>query len=211
MKYQLVLWDFDGTLADTLRGALDIYNALADKYGVLPISDSAAVREMSPREFIKTHRIPWLKVRLLFREFLAAQHSGIEKAAIFPGIASVLLALRDRGCRLGVVSSNSEKNIRMCLASNGMDNEFQLVVGYSRLFGKERALRRVITGEGISTREVLYIGDEIRDIEAAAKVGVDMVAVAWGFNSAAALREHNPTYLVETPEELTSQLVLSSR
>ena len=55
MKYQLVLWDFDGTLADTLPLALSIYNRMAAERNFKPIDDPHAVRDMGMREFLKSH------------------------------------------------------------------------------------------------------------------------------------------------------------
>jgi phosphoglycolate phosphatase len=83
-------------------------------------------------------------------------------------------------------------------------------MGHSRLFGKRRALARARKAEGMRRNEVLFIGDEVRDVEAAQAAGVDVAAVTWGFNSRVALAKCDPTYVVDSPEELL-QLVVRQR
>ena len=107
---------------------------------------------------------------------------------------------------MGIVSSNSEANIRTCLRSNNVEQWFEFVVGYSRLLGKQRVLRRVLRQTGLECRDVLYVGDEVRDIVAAQHAGVDVAAVTWGINSQGILAEHTPTYLIDRPEELLGLL-----
>jgi phosphoglycolate phosphatase-like HAD superfamily hydrolase len=52
---------------------------------------------------------------------------------------------------------------------------------------------------GYSAREILFVGDELRDIEAAQETGVHMAAVTWGYNSTAALEAAGPDYLIADP------------
>lgn len=202
MHYRLILWDFDGTLADTLPGAVAIFNRLADRHGLAPITDPAALRDMSTREFLAAHRVPMHRLPFLMAEFLSLQKSLLPGVRLHDGIADALDQLRDLGCRLGVVSSNAEDNIRLSLDANGVTDRFEFVHGCSRLTGKERALRRAANRANLSIREILYVGDEVRDIDAAGSIGMDIAAVTWGFNSKAALVAAEPTYVIEHASEL---------
>ena len=96
------------------------------------------------------------------------------------------------------------------LRANGAEQHFAFVVGYPRLFGKGKALKRILRAERLHRDEVLYIGDELRDIEAAKKAGVRVAAVTWGFHTAELLRTGAPDYVVDDAKELVS-LVTSSR
>jgi phosphoglycolate phosphatase len=70
------------------------------------------------------------------------------------------------GRHMSILSSNARENILACLRSNRVEGLFESVVGYRRLFGKGRALRRLLSGPGSVPRsEAVYIGDEVRDIE----------------------------------------------
>ena len=200
--YRLLVWDFDGTLADSMRAGLDLYNRLAPELGVKPVADPAAARAMSHRQFMRSHGIRFWRLPRLVRRFQAAAAAEADKLRLFPGLAAVLADLRGRGVRHGVLSSNSEGNIRRALAANGVENLFAFVVGCPRLFGKGRALRRLLRADGTDRRHVLYVGDEVRDLEAARGAGVDAAAVTWGFHAEPVLRAAGPEYVVQDPREL---------
>ncbi|NES07303.1 MAG: HAD hydrolase-like protein, partial [Okeania sp. SIO2F4] len=70
------------------------------------------------------------------------------------------------------------------------------------LFGKHRAIKKYLKSENIQPEEMVYVGDETRDINAAKKAKVKAIAVTWGFNSREALSEYQPDALVEQPQEL---------
>ncbi|MBX9626297.1 MAG: HAD hydrolase-like protein [Gemmataceae bacterium] len=200
--YRLVVWDFDGTLADSMPAGLHIFNRLAPELGIKPIADPAAARGMSTRQFLRHHRIRFWRLPRLVRRFQAAAAAEADKLALFPGLAEVLRGLVDRGVRLGILSSNNEGNIRRCLAANGVEGLFAFVVGCPKLFGKGRALRRLLRTGGVDRREVLYVGDEVRDLEAAKRAGVAAAAVTWGFHAEELLRAAGPRYVVSDPREL---------
>ena len=202
MRYQLVLWDFDGTLADTLASVLQLYNELAGRHGFRPVDDPQAMRGLTPFEFLRGHGIPLAKVPSLVREMRAAHRARMATTRLFPGLPPVLEALRRSGCRLGILSSNSRENILACLRANRAEGLFDPVVGYSRLLGKARPIRRLLRAGRLAVRDVLYVGDEVRDIEAARQAGVAVAAVTWGFNAKELLARHAPDHLIEYPEEL---------
>lgn len=204
MKYRLILWDFDGTLADTLPGVLRIYNRLAEKHGFRTVEDPTAVRGLTMHEFLTSHRIPLAKVPLVVREIVAAQRSEIAHVRLHEHLPALLPRLARSRCRLGVVSSNAEENIRACLRANGVEECFAFVAGYSRLLGKHHALRRVLKQEELVPGEALYIGDEVRDVLAARAVGIDVAAVCWGINSEAVLARHAPTFIAVSAAELAA-------
>jgi len=202
MRYKLVIWDFDGTLADSLAEAVKIFNRLAPELGHKPIADVSAARGLSTRQFLREHGISLWRLPRLVRKYRAAAAEDADKLKLIPGLAEVLAQLQRRGLRLGVLSSNSEENIRRCLRANGVEQAFDFVMGYPRLFGKGKALRRILRGERLQRGEVLYIGDEVRDVEAARKAGVTVAAVTWGFHTEPLLRTSGPDHVVREPAEL---------
>jgi phosphoglycolate phosphatase len=202
MRYQLLLWDFDGTLADTLASSLELYNELAVRHGFRTVTDPEAARGLGPLEFLRGHGIPLTKVPALVQEMRAAHRARMATTRLFPGLPPVLEALRRSGRRLGILSSNSRDNILACLRANRAEGLFDPVVGYSRLLGKARPIRRLLRAARLTVRDVLYVGDEVRDIEAARQAGVAVAAVTWGFNAKGLLARHEPDHLIEHPEEL---------
>jgi phosphoglycolate phosphatase len=204
--YQVLLWDFDGTLADTLSGLLGIYNDFAVRDGYRPITDPEVVRRSSLGTLLRTHRISLLRLPFLIREVLSAQRARMSSTSLFPGLTELLQVLHDRGYRLGVVSSNNVQNIRTCLRANGVEHLFDGIVGCSRLFGKARVLRRVRRFHAATRHKVLYIGDEVRDIDAAHRAGVDVAAVTWGMHAPELLAQRKPDHLIDSPNQLLSLL-----
>jgi phosphoglycolate phosphatase len=144
MRYGLVLWDFDGTLADTLAGALQIYNRLAARHGLRPVEDLHAVRGLTPWEFLRHHDIPLGLVPRLLREMRAARRGQMASTRLVAGLSPVLEQIRRAGCRMDILSSNARDNILACLRANQAVELFDRVVGYSRLLGKARPLRRML-------------------------------------------------------------------
>ena len=101
---------------------------------------------------------------------------------------------------MSVLSSNTEDNIAAFLKKNGL--ELFEHIRSSNLFGKDKAIGRFMRQLGLQTDELLYVGDELRDIEACKKAGVRIVAVAWGYDPLPLLVSGNPDGIAKTPEEL---------
>jgi phosphoglycolate phosphatase len=206
MRYEMLLWDFDGTLADTLGMSVRLYNELAGRHGFRPIDDPQAVRRLSTLAFLRAHGISLARLPAFRREFLARQRAVIHAIRLFPDLPETLRAIHGRGVRLGVLSSNDRDNILACLDGSGVANLFDFVVGYVRLLGKARALRRVLKDRGLGAAELLYVGDEVRDVEAARRAGVDVAAVTWGYHERDVLAGVSPTHLVTRPGDILALL-----
>ncbi|RYD47438.1 MAG: carotenoid oxygenase, partial [Verrucomicrobiaceae bacterium] len=79
---------------------------------------------------------------------------------------------------------------------------FDFISSTSRLTGKSAHLRAIRKTFSLHAEEMLYVGDEIRDIKASKKAGIDMAAVTWGFNSSESLTAESPAHLINSPAEL---------
>ena len=208
MPFQLVVWDFDGTLVDSLAVSLAIFNRHAAELRYRPVEDPDAARSMTTRQFMRHHGISVWRLPRLVKKFHAAAAAEAENLKLYPGLVDALAALGDGGMRLGILSSNKEDNIRRCLRSNGAERYFAFVVGYPRLFGKGKALRRILRAERADRSRVLYIGDEVRDIEAARKAKVASAAVTWGLHTEPLLRASGPDHVIRDPAGLRDLIEL---
>ena len=200
--YKLILWDFDGTLADTLPVSVRIFNEIARDYKLKEIESPEKVRSLSFRQFLSDYNISLLKLPGLVRRFLRRQKEHITEVALFPKIGSILTHIRTKAVPQGILSSNHQDNIRACLQHNDVEQLFEFVLGYPRLFGKAKMLRKLLRQYQLPSKEILYIGDEVRDIQAARKVAIPVAAVTWGFNEPGLLEVERPDFLVHTPEDL---------
>jgi phosphoglycolate phosphatase len=202
VPFKLIVWDFDGTLADSLPATLNIFNRLAPELGYKPLTDLAAARGTPMRQLLKQQGISLWRLPRLVRKFQAAAAEEADQLKLATGLPAALTAIAASGVRLGVLSSNREDNIRRCLRANGAEGHFAFVVGYPRLFGKGKALKRILRAERLTRADVLYVGDELRDVEAAKKAGVKVAAVTWGFHTTELLRTGKPDFVVTDAQEL---------
>jgi phosphoglycolate phosphatase len=202
MRYTFMLWDFDGTLADTFSCMVAAYNGLAARRGLRPIDDPEVARGLTPMAFLRSLNIPLVKVPSVLAGVLATVRQDMDRVRLFPGVLEVLEGVGQRGGRMSVLSSNSPDNIRTCLHTNGVAGHFESVVGYRRLLGKGDGIRRFLKERAAAGERAVYVGDEVRDILAARKAGVDVAAVTWGYNTREVLADHHPDYVIEHAEQL---------
>ena len=208
MKYNHLIFDFDGTIADTLDESLRIYNSLADQYGLRKISegDVAELRHLSLGKLfdhlgVARHRAP----KIIYQGTRILK-SRIANLPLISGMAEVLPVLRSSADHFGILTSNSVDNVSLFLETRDLQDVFTFVSSTSKLSGKARHLRGIRKSYAMDTEKMIYIGDEIRDIRAAKKAGVAIAAVAWGFNSSESLQAEDPDFLLHHPDELLSLL-----
>lgn len=203
----LIIFDFDGTLADTLQLGLEILNRLSSEFGFdpLPQTELASARDLSTRQLMKRLGISRIKLPRISKRGTEEMGKQIESIQAFDGIPQIIHELRSQGYRLGVLTSNSEENVARFLAKQQLE-VFDFIKSSSKLLGKGSVLRRIMRETKIKPREILFIGDELRDVEAAQETGVHVAAVTWGYNSRTALEAASPDHILETPEQVTSLL-----
>jgi phosphoglycolate phosphatase len=188
-RYRLVVFDFDGTLADSFPWFLDNVNRAAERYGFrpLPVDRLEEYRGLGNRELIARLGLPLWKLPRVVAGMREAMAEGLDRIRLFDGALPLLRALRARGVGCAIVSSNSRDNIARVLGGEGVALVDHLGCGAS-LFGKRALLRRVAHAAQVPAAAILCVGDEQRDAEAAQAVGMDFVGVGWGFATPAALQ-----------------------
>ncbi len=209
-KEKTLIFDFDGTLADTLETVVQIYNEWAPHYGCLPlqIKNIEALRNEKMQELLKMHRISWLKLLFLIWKIRKELQRRMSSIRPIKNIQSELKKLKEAGYVLGIMSSNSKKNIQTFLRMNKMDKEFKFIYSGRNMFGKAKILRKLIRRENLRKEELVYIGDETRDIEATQQLGIPMIAVTWGLNGREALASLNPNSIIDAPEQISETVRL---
>jgi phosphoglycolate phosphatase len=203
MNYKLVIFDFDGTLADSFPYFLRTINILAVRYNFKQVEPEHVdqLRELDARQMMKLAQLPAWKIPFIARSFIRLMSRDIDQIQLFDGASTLLKQLSDRGVRLAIVSSNSEGNIRRVLGPENATLISHYACG-AGLFGKPRKFRRVMAKHGVKATETLCIGDEIRDIDAARKVNTAVGAVAWGYTHINALKGYTDITLFNTFEEI---------
>lgn len=203
MPYKLVIFDFDGTLADSAAWFLERFNEVAERYRFRKLSheEIEELRGQNSREIVRQLGVPVWKLPLIARYVRRLSIEDASGITLFPGIEAMLHSLDEGGTTLAVVSSNAEKTIRRTLGARLAASIDHFECGAS-VFGKARRFRRVLRASGVAAAEAIVIGDETRDIEAARQVGVTAAAVLWGYAKPAAFDGLGPMPTFGTVEEM---------
>ncbi|MDQ4136845.1 MAG: HAD hydrolase-like protein [Pseudomonadota bacterium] len=209
MRYDLVIFDFDGTLADSAEWTLGILNQVAERYGFRQVSEAetAMLRGWDNRAIIRYLGVPAWKLPLIANHMrkLAARDAG--QIRLFPGVDALLARLSGAGVRLAIVSSNAEENVRRILGPANSALIAHYACGAS-IFGKAAKFRQVLRASGIARSRTLCIGDEARDIEAAVAERLACGAVTWGYATPELLRAREPTLLFRSLDEIGAAVTL---
>lgn len=208
MRPKLVIFDFDGTLADSFAWFVGVFNDAADRYRFRRIEESEfdVLRGYSGREMMKHAGIsPW-RVPFVARYARRQTASYASRVSLFPGASAVLHRLSGAGVTLAIVSSNSEENVRRVLGPEDARAIRYYGCGAS-LFGKRASFRRVLRRSGVAAGEALTVGDEIRDLEAARSAGIAFGGVGWGYTKAEALRARGPDAMFGSFREIEAAVV----
>ena len=208
MNYRLAIFDFDGTLADTVTWFAGVVNHVADRYGFKRVEerDHETLRGYAPRRLLEVLGVPLWKVPLITYYMRTLLARDIDRISLFEGIDTVLQTLSREGVMLAVVSSNSCENVHRVLGPGNVALIETFSCGVS-IFGKAAKLRGVLRRCGVSRREAIYIGDEVRDIEAAREADVASGAVSWGYNTVESLRAYAPTEVFTSVGDIVESIV----
>jgi len=200
----LVIFDFDGTLGNSLPWLRSVVNDVALVYGFKQLNDEEVelLRSMNFADILNYLAVPKWKVPAIAAHVRIKMAESIEEIPLFPGVEDAIKQLAEIDCTLAVVSSNSEPNIRSVLGA-GLSNH---MVGFEcgvSLFGKSKKLRKVIRNVGRSgNQRTIYVGDEVRDIDAAKDAGILSTSVTWGYGKSDMLAKKSPDYLIENFDQL---------
>lgn len=201
MSYRLIIFDFDGTLADSIPWLAGVFAEVARTHGFKPIGpdEIEMLRTKGNREIVKYLGVPAWRMPAIAIHMRKLAAEAAPQLKLFEGVGDLLQGLKRRGLKLGVVSSNGEDTIRRVLGAElaGLIDHYGC--GAS-VFGKAAKFRAVMRKAGVSAAETLCVGDEQRDIEAAHAAGARAGAVTWGYAAREALAKAD--HLFEQPNEI---------
>jgi phosphoglycolate phosphatase len=204
MTLKVIIFDFDGTIADTVDALVLIANRLAVEFGYIPITQDelSILRNLTSREIIKYSGISLFKIPFLVKKVKSELKQQIPSLKPIPGIDQALMGLKRQGHQLGIITSNSKDNVTEFLKRNDLEELFDFVYSGVTIFGKTTIINNVLKQKHLKTQDVMYVGDETRDVDASKKAHVKVIAVTWGFNSQEILAEQRPDFLIHHPKDL---------
>jgi len=200
LQYKVLLFDFDGTIANSADVVLQSLAALINKYNYPNVTPKQLKHKQAKSIFEKIRML--LFMAKIKKEFKALYGRHSREIPLFEGMADALSAIAEKDYSIAILSSNDPGNIRSCLDAHHISINADIIPS-SGLFGKHKTIRAYLSEKGYRPEEALYIGDEIRDIVACNKTGVDIVFVRWGADS----DEHIGSYKVHCEVSAPAQLV----
>jgi phosphoglycolate phosphatase len=204
--YRLAIFDFDGTLADSLPWFRASFQDMIARFDLAPVRDDEVegLRGMSAREIMARLNVSKWQLPAIVSDMRKRKLAAASETSLFAGIPAMLSDLQRQGIKTAIVSSDSEASVRQVLGPTAAKiNRFDCGAA---MFGKYWKFRRVARKLGAKPSETICIGDEIRDIEAAKAAEMDSGAVIWGYALPGALRAAGPTHLFHSIEEMMQLL-----
>lgn len=198
-----IIFDFDGTLADSTAVFASAWNTLAQKYKFkgIELKEIDALKKLSISERSKLFDFPMYKLPMILPQFYKLYRQSLNDVHLFNGMKEVLLEIDKRGYKILIISSNSKDNILEFLKMNGIHCVADVLCS-NRIFGKDKVMKKFLKESNVHSSDVLYIGDEQRDIVACKKAGVPIAWVEWGYDAKEVVKNEEPEYKVATPQEI---------
>lgn len=205
MKY--IIFDFDGTLADSTDVFINAWNLFAPKYQYDPIDLEGviATKHLSLSQRARVYHFPMHKLPMIMPKVYRYFREHINEVKLFEGIKEMLDKLAEEGYQIIVLSSNEKENIELFFLQEKIHSISEVLTS-SKIFGKDTVLKKFIKLKGLDANDLLYVGDELRDILACNKVNVPFMWVSWGIDGFDLIEKENPKYVVHKPEEITELL-----
>jgi phosphoglycolate phosphatase len=200
----LILFDFDGVLADTLADMLRFAQEVCDELGVkhtVVQTDLSELEVMSFATYGRACKMPEELVDEFVRRCMGKFAEKKSPPAIFDGLGELVRKLAESHM-LAVVTGNTEGNVRVFLQEHGLEGCFRAVYGVDIPGSKMEKILMAKSQFAADGEAVFMVGDSLSDIRAAREAGVKSIAVNWGHQSVGRLVEAEPDHFVRLPKEL---------
>ncbi len=209
-NYELLIFDWDGTLVDSIGRIVESILVAATKCdlprldessikGIIGLGLPEAIAVLYPGE---TDR----KLVEAFRRAYADHYLALESepSALYPGVATALQHFRDQGHQLAVATGKGRRGLDRVLAGQGWSDFFDVTRCADETASKPDPLmiHEILEHCGVSPERALMIGDSVFDLEMARRAGVDSVAVSYGAQPLEVLLSCSPRMAINHFSEL---------
>jgi phosphoglycolate phosphatase len=212
-SFPLVVFDLDGTLADTAPDLIATLNVILGREGLPPVPVEGAneligagARALVERGFEAGQReLAPAKSDALYRDFLAHYAENLcNESRLFPGVVEALDTLAAQGFRFAVCTNKIEAHSRRLLDALGVSARFAAICGrdsFAYFKPDPRHLTLTIEQAGGDPARSIMVGDSITDIATAKAAGIPVVGVTFGYTDRP-VRELEPDVAIDAYEEL---------
>lgn len=200
--YKYIVFDFDGTLVDSRSIFISMYNELALKngYALMTEDNLPHLRSMSISERCKYLNVPLYRIPFLVSAVIKKYKDAVPQLEFNEGVKQVLSSLTQNNIQYAVLSSNSKKNIAQFFELKGIVNND--IYCSRSVFGKHVLLNKFLKEKKLEASEILYVGDELRDVIACRKSKVEVAWVSWGYDNEQVLKNNKPDHVLHDPADI---------
>jgi len=214
-KYDICVFDWDGTLVDSERHIVDSLTYAADKLSLPPLSYDAKkdIIGLSMQKALET-LYPSLsssgieEMRTYYGEFFFSVPQ--DASSLFDGVVNTLTYLRDSGLKLAVATGKSRRGLDKALISSGLKSFFDIERCADETKSKPDPLMLIEIARyyNADPDSMLMVGDTEFDLEMARSFGMDSIGVSYGVHDVKRLALHKPIAIIDSFAELTKCLGL---
>lgn len=200
----LVIFDYDGVLADTLDDLIRFGQEACNQLGVhhkVTKDDLSNLEIMSFSTYGRACEVPEYLIAEFVKISLKLFAEKESPPAIFGGLSEVIQHL-SASHKIAVVTTNSSQNVHAFLTQHGLDTLIHAVYGVDTPGSKAQKISMARGRFAENGEAVFMIGDSLSDMRAAKEAGVTSVAVTWGHQSLETLMRGEPDFVVNSPREL---------
>ncbi|QLJ52493.1 MAG: hypothetical protein Sv326_0318 [Candidatus Fermentimicrarchaeum limneticum] len=207
MRFKAVLFDWDGTLYDSIDTSFKIYGELFKKYANLNLTCDY-FREtfiVNYHKYYAMHGIPENKWEEVDNHWLKRFHEMEGEIHLFAGVKEMLKEIYEKKIRIGLVSNGTGGRIKKEMRKNVIYDYFTAVITDDEIkdfkpnpIGVQEALKAI----KVEASDALYVGDMLEDVQAGKNAGTSTAAVTWGAHSLERLRPAKPDYILNSVPEL---------
>lgn len=179
-----IIFDFDGTLVDSAKEMMDIFDKLSSRYGYKSYGSNnlKLFRKIGTDNFIYKINIKKDKIKPLLADIQIGLSKRSKNIKPTKGIIKFLKTLQKEKYLIGVITTNTKNNVIPFFKKNGLIDPV-FILEKAGLYGKGNLLKKAINKYELNNKETVYIGDEVRDITSASENKCKSIAVTWGLSS----------------------------
>lgn len=210
MRYPVILFDFDGTLVDSVRLIIDSYHHTMRVHGLDPRPDEFWVSGLGTPlrvQFRSFTDDPDEVQRMIetYREWNFSHHDATIRP--YPGALSAVRCLKAQGRQLGIVTSKNRHGLERGLAVCGFDGLFDTLVTCDDLEASKPSPEPVLLALshiGAAPDDALFVGDSPHDIAAGRDAGSTTAACLWGPFTREQIAPERPDHWLRSFDDLTA-------
>ncbi|WP_024929948.1 MULTISPECIES: HAD family hydrolase [unclassified Methylophilus] len=212
-QFDLVVWDWDGTIADSTGMITQALIKAADEAGLPALSEERArsIIGLGLRESIEVlyGDIPEFQAQALANNYQRLYYANENNILLFAGIADTIATLDRKGCKQAVATGKGRRGLNTALQQSGLSKFFNATKTVDECFSKPhpQMLDELMDDLVVMPERTLMIGDSQYDMQMGKNAGVITAAVSYGSQTASHLQQYSPDYLFHDVATLSAWLL----